>query len=151
LNPDVIDRINHNIGQAETETRHKENKTTGKNEPNPTRLRSEVGAIQEILPYTASDKRNFSTKDAVKWLSDPQTGGSYIIELFETIPLRKTWDLLQSYKFDHIQSFIFGRRDVLKVLVVSINATGNNSSVYSVKLEKTDLPTVIQLISPYPS
>ncbi len=148
LNPDVIDRINYNVGQAETATRYKENKANGKKEPNPTRLRSEVGAIQEILPYTASDKRNFSAKDAIKWLSDPQTGGSYIIELFETIPLRKDWDLLQPYKFDLFQSFVFGLRDILKGLVVSRISTGDNSAVYVVKLEKTDLPTVIQLISP---
>lgn len=148
LNPEVIDSINFHVGQAEPETRYKENIKTGKNEPNPTRLRSEVGAIQEILPYTASDKRNFSAKDAVEWLSDPQTGGSYIIELFESIPLRKDWDLLQPYKFDLFQSFVFGLRDILKGLVFTKITTGDNSAVYGVKLEKSDLPNVIQLISP---
>lgn len=148
LNPEVIDSIKFYVGQAEPETRYKENIKTGKNEPNPTRLRSEVGAIQEILPYTASDKRNFSAKDAVEWLSDPQTGGSYIIELFESIPLRKDWDLLQPYKFDLFQSFVFGLRDILKGLVFTKITTGDNSAVYGVKLEKSDLPNVIQLISP---
>ncbi|MBL3547263.1 S8 family peptidase [Chryseobacterium sp. KMC2] len=146
LNPDAIDTISNSVGQAETETRYKENKTTGKLEPSPSRLKSEVGAIQEILPYTASDKRTFSTKDAVEWLSNPQTGGSYIIELFEFIPLRKDWDILPSYKFDLFQSFVLGLRDILKGLVVSRIATGDSSAVYGVKLEQSDLPAVIQLV-----
>ena len=103
LTPESIDKINTKVGQAEPETRYKEK--NGKNEPNPSRLRSEVGAIEGISPYTASDKRNFSVKEAVKWLSNPQTGGSYMVELFEAPPARQDWDLLSKYKFDLFDSF----------------------------------------------
>lgn len=88
LTPETVEVLSKKVGEAEIKTRYKEQKN-GKEKPNPTRLRSEVGAIQKIAPYTASDKRKFSVKDAVEWLADPQTGGSYMVELFEAPPLRR--------------------------------------------------------------
>ena len=146
LTPESIDKINTKVGQAEPETRYKEK--NGKNEPNPSRLRSEVGAIEGISPYTASDKRNFSVKEAVKWLSNPQTGGSYMVELFEAPPARQDWDLLSKYKFDLFDSFFGGLTILGTGLFVSRITTGQGSSVvFGVKLEKTDSTPVIQLYS----
>src|SRR5690606_2975837 len=98
LTPKSIDRINNKIRQAETETKYREK--NGKIEANPSRLRSEIGAIEEISLYDASDRRKFSVREAVQWLSNPQTGGFYMVELFETPPLRQDWDLLSKNKFD---------------------------------------------------
>ncbi|MBD3904714.1 hypothetical protein KBJ98_01570 [Flavobacterium sp. F-328] len=146
LTPESIDKINTKVGQAEPETRYKEK--NGKNEPNPSRLRSEVGAIEGISPYTASDKRNFSVKEAVKWLSNPQTGGSYMVELFEAPPARQDWDLLSKYKFDLFDSFFGGLTILGTGLFVSRITTGQGSSiVFGIKLEKTDSTPVIQLYS----
>lgn len=64
LTPENIDKINDKVGQAESETRYKEIK--GKNKPNPSRLRSEIGVIKKIAPYTESDKRNFSVNEAIE-------------------------------------------------------------------------------------
>jgi hypothetical protein len=146
LTPESIDKINNKIGQAETETRFKER--NGKNEPNPSRLRSEIGAIEEIAPYTASDKRNFSVKEAVKWLSNPQTSGSYMVELFEAPPARQDWDLLSRYKFELFDSFFAGLLNLGAGLFISRITTGQGSSVlFGIKLENSDSAPIVQLHS----
>lgn len=144
LTPESIDKINNKVGQAETETRYKER--NGENKPNPSRLRSEIGAIQEIIPYTANDKRNFSVKEAVEWLSNPQTGGSYMVELFEAPPARQDWDLLSEYKFDLFESFFDGLENIGSGIFVSRITSGAGSAVvFGIKLEKSKSLPVIQL------
>ncbi len=146
LTPESIDKINNKVGQAETETRYKEK--NGKNEPNPSRLRSEIGAIEEIAPYTASDKRSFSVKEAVTWLSNPQTGGAYMVELFEAPPVRQDWDLLNKYKFELFDSFFGGIANLGTGIFVSRITTGQGSAVvFGIKLENSDSTPVIQLYS----
>lgn len=146
LTPESIDKINNKVGQAETETRYKEK--NGKNEPNPSRLRSEIGAIEEIAPYTASDKRSFSVKEAVTWLSNPQTGGAYMVELFEAPPVRQDWDLLSKYKFELFDSFFGGITNLGTGIFVSRITTGQGSAVvFGIKLENSDSTPVIQLYS----
>jgi hypothetical protein len=141
LTPENIDKINDKVGQAESETRYKEIK--GKNKPNPSRLRSEIGVIKKIAPYTESDKRNFSVNEAIEWLSIPQTGGSYMVELFEAPPARQDWDLLSGYKFDLFESFFGGLENVGNGLFVS--RITKNSTVFGIKLEKSNSLPVIQL------
>lgn len=55
---------------------------SGKRKPKPSRTRSEVGAIQSIRAYAASDRRRFSLETATRWLADPRTGGAYYVETF---------------------------------------------------------------------
>lgn len=144
LTPKSIDQINSKVGQAETETRYKER--GGKSEPNPTRLRSEVGAIQEIAPYTASDKRKFSVREAVEWLANPQSGGSYIVELFEEPLARQDWDVLSPYKLSLFKSFFNGLEAFGNGLVASRVTSGSGTAViFGVKLEKSSALPVIQL------
>jgi hypothetical protein len=144
LTPENIDEINYKVGQVETETRYKEK--NGKSEPNPSKLRSEIGAIQEITPYTESDKRKFSVKEAIEWFSNPQTGGSYIIELFEAPPVRQEWDMLSINKFDLFQSFFNGLESIGNGLIASRITSGAESAiVFEMKLEKSNSLPVIQL------
>ena len=144
LTPESINEINRKVGQAETETRYKEK--NGKSEPNPTRLRSEVGAIQDIIPYTASDKRKFSVKEAVEWFSNPQTGGAYMVELFEAPPARQDWDLLSQYKFDLFKSFVDGLEGMGNGLFASRVTTGIGSAIiFGIRLEKSASAPIIQL------
>lgn len=81
LTPEDVPKIIQKVASAELETNWKEN-NKGKLEAKPTRVRSEVGAIQSIRTYEASDRRRFSVEQALKWLSDPRTGGAYYIETF---------------------------------------------------------------------
>lgn len=144
LTPESIVEINRKVSSAETETRYKER--NGKNEPNPTRIRSEIGAIEDISPYTAADKRNFSVKEAVEWLANPQTGGSYMVELFDAPPARQDWDLLSQYKFDLFKSFFEGLEGLGNGLLASRIITGTGSAImFGVKLEKSASAPVIQL------
>lgn len=73
-----LDRISQTISQAED----KVIKVNKKGEPAPSQTRSEVGAVRSLRLYGASDRRHFSTAQAVRWLADPRTGGSYYVETF---------------------------------------------------------------------
>jgi hypothetical protein len=147
LSPSTIDTINSRVMSAEDETRYKENpKKDNKLEAKPTALRSEVGAIDEILPYTAADKRKFSLPDALEWLSDPKTGGAYIVELFETPPQRQNYDSLNSIKRKLFTSFREGLSRLGNGLVVSRIIDGTSgTTVLSARLEDSSAPPNIQL------
>jgi hypothetical protein len=106
LTPESIDRVSSDMERVEAETRKKTYQ--GREVANPSRLRSEIGAIDHILPHTKSDKRNFSVKEAIDWLSDSRSGGSYIVELFDDPPAKKDWDTLTVAKRKLFSSFING-------------------------------------------
>jgi len=84
LRPNLIDRIEESILKAEPETRWGIDNQTGRPKPKPSPYRSEVGAISDIVPHGIPDKRKFTIEQAANWLSDPRTGGGYLIELFVT-------------------------------------------------------------------
>lgn len=77
----AMDSVIRNIAQAEPETRMKADKS-GKLKANPSRLRSEVGAISNVVPYDASDRRKFSLDEAVTWLSNPRSGQYFLVQMF---------------------------------------------------------------------
>ncbi len=79
---DNFDSIRGSVNSAEVEVPKVENRKTGKIEPKPSKERSEVGAIRELRLHRSDDRRSFSAEDAVKWLSDPRTGGMYWVETF---------------------------------------------------------------------
>jgi hypothetical protein len=109
LSSSSIDIISNKIEKAEDETRWKVDKEDeNKRKPNPSKLRSEVGAIVDIIPYSAEDKRKFSTRDALEWFVNPLTTGTYIIQLFEGLPPRRNWDLYTKEKREMISSFVQG-------------------------------------------
>ncbi|MDM0119011.1 S8 family peptidase [Variovorax arabinosiphilus] len=81
LEASAISRIAATISSAEPQTNWVLNKD-GKRVAKPSRERSEVGAIESVRVYSSADRRNFSLEQAVEWLSDRRTGGSYYIETF---------------------------------------------------------------------
>ncbi len=147
LTPATIDSVTAKVMSAENETRLKENpKKDNKLEAKPSGLRSEVGAIDEILPYTAADKRKFSLTDGLEWLSNPQTGGAYIIELFETPPARQNYDSVNSIKRKLFTSFRDGLARLGNGLVVSRIIHGvSGATVLSARMENSSAPPNIQL------
>lgn len=143
---DSIKRLTDKISEAETSTRWKEKRESGKKVPNPSVLRSEIGAIEEILPYTASDKRKFSIIEGLEWLKNPLTGGAYIIELFEIPPPRQSWDNLENAKFKLFASFQEGLEGIGQGIVVSqLSNSVASISLFGVRLEDSDAPPNIQL------
>lgn len=93
-----------------------------KKTPKPSRLRSEIGGISNIRPYSASDKRKFSIEEGVNWFLNSRAGGSYLVELFEPIPTRQNWDNLDIDKLRMLESFFEG------IISLNINVTLSNVS-----------------------
>ncbi len=144
LTASSINKITSKMEDVETETRWKTDKN-GKEVAHPSELRSEIGAIEEIRAYTASDKRKFSVNDGFKWLSQPQTGGAYIIELFETPPPRHDWDNLTEEKLSLFKSFIDGLTKFNQGIVASRVADNTrNQPLLGIKLEESSAPANIQ-------
>lgn len=86
--PQALDRLARIIDtKAEATPRMKENKNTGALEPAVSRYRSEVGGVDDIQLYGATDKVRFSAQEAVAWIRQPNVIGGYIVELFR--PNRK--------------------------------------------------------------
>lgn len=147
LRPGAVASLTGRIEKAEPKPRMKEK--NGKMVPAPTRLRSEVGAIEEITPYTASDKRKFSLSDALGWLSDPRTGGGYLVELFEELPQDAEVLDYSGEKQRLISSFLLGLAENGPGLTaVKVAAGGNAALLLGVRLEDTDANPVIELGPP---
>jgi hypothetical protein len=77
-----VTAIEREIASAETETRIKKSKKTGKEYFSPSEQRSDAGAIEAISYPDAADKRTFDLPLGVRWLSDPRTSGAYFVEFF---------------------------------------------------------------------
>lgn len=84
LTTENIGMVENAIQQAEETVADKEG-PDGEIGPKPSRNRSEVGAIEGIRLHEPADRRSFSAEDAVKWLSDPRSGGLYIVETFADV------------------------------------------------------------------
>jgi hypothetical protein len=142
VNKPSIEKIIQNVGRAEATLTYKRIKKRNGDEvrePNPSRERSEVGAIEKILPYTASDKRSFSVEQGFRWLSNHRTGGNYIIELFENPPPRSEWDALPPAKVKLFHSFLKGLVEVGGGLVTQrITDTPGSYPMLGLRLEKAD-------------
>lgn len=146
LQPSSIDKIRSKINQAENETRWKV-QNSGKPIANPSQLRSEVGAIAEIKPYTASDKRKFIITDGLEWLSRSQTGGAYIVELFETPPPRQDWDRLSPSKFNLFRTFSEGLLSFGNgIVAMRLIDTTKTTPMIGVRLEESTATANIQLM-----
>lgn len=83
LTPENITDVEASINKAEENTNweldHK-----GNRQAKPSRERSEVGGVSEIRLHRPEDRRNFSIEQAVDWLSNPRTGGMYLVQMFVT-------------------------------------------------------------------
>ncbi len=146
LQPDSIGKLEEKILEAEAETRWKEKKS-GKVVASPSTIRSEVGAIDEIKPYSAIDKRKFSIDEAINWLSDKRTGGTYIVELFQDLPARQNWDNLSTEKYKLFKSFNDGLMKFKRGLTVNRILDGEKSSpLIAIRLEKSQSSATVRLL-----
>ena len=86
--PGALRQVAAEIARAETHTEMQFNEQKQRDEPYPSARKSETGAIDRIELYGPSDRRNFSVEEAVAWLSNPMTGSSYQVQLFDSPPPR---------------------------------------------------------------
>jgi hypothetical protein len=142
INKPAIERIIQKVINTESTLVYKKIKKPNGDEvmkPNPSRERSELGAIDKIVPYGSSDKRSFSVEQGFRWLSDHRTGGNYIIELFENPPPRSEWDALPPAKVKLFHSFLRGLAEVGGGLVAQRIADMPGSyPMLGLRLEKSD-------------
>jgi hypothetical protein len=133
-----IPRLVSVVESAEAAVRLVENK---KKEivPKPTKVRSEVGAISKIRPYSVSDRRKFSLDEAVRWLADPRTGRAYYVETFvseESAALRETEKLRERGRLA-IASFEAKLHGLnLPIAITKITEEWIKSSIYVVKIDE---------------
>lgn len=141
LTPESIDRISLSMSKAEIKTRKKI--VNGKEVSNPSRIRSEIGAIDHISAHAKSDKRKFSVNDAIGWLSDLRSGGAYIVELFDDPPAKKDWDTLTVQKRMLFSSFINGLETFDSGLfALKIRQDKDSAVLYGIKLEEGGIPII---------
>src|SRR3546814_13126904 len=93
---------------AEEHTIMRFEEARGKDTPNPSVRKSETGAIDRVELYGPADRRTFSADDAIAWLSNPVTGSSYQVELFEIPAPRSDWDGLDANRRRLYEYFIGG-------------------------------------------
>jgi len=140
VTPSSLAEVVRAIEEAEPETRWKEEKD-GKPKPNPTRNRSEAGAIERIELYGASDKRAFSAVQAIEWLQDPRTGGTYLVDLFQTLIPRDAWDRLEEEDLSLQRTFIEGVEALrLPLQIVPVDGQWNARTTLAIRLAPEGSP-----------
>lgn len=148
VTPETLREIAGTISRAEDNTREKLD-PNGKLRPNPSRIRSEVGAIERVELFGAADRRNFTIEQAVVWLSQMASGHNYEVELFEAPkPLTKL-DSLEPRLRKLFQSF----QDGLVALGQGFSAqritsrTKADAPRLTVRVERADTPANVQLLT----
>ena len=116
--PDRLAWVKDRIKKTENDTKIEFNETLGRETPHPSTGRSETGAIKSLELYGPSDKRGFSVKDAVDWLSNPSTGGGYEVELFGVIPPKADWGTSSDPYYRLISSFVEGLYEIGQGMLV---------------------------------
>lgn len=81
--PAALDRLATIIeNKAELAPRIVRNERSGEDQERPSGYRSELGGIEDVGLYDATDKVRFSAAEAVRWMLQPNVIGGYIVELF---------------------------------------------------------------------
>ncbi len=79
-------------------------------------------------------------------LSDPTSGGAYIVELFDNPPQKKDWDTLPQAKYELFKTFFDGLNQLGSGLnVLKIKTNKSSAILFGVKLEDSTANPIIQL------
>ncbi|MDQ3696081.1 MAG: S8 family peptidase [Chloroflexota bacterium] len=82
-----LQNVRNAAEQAEPETRIQPNRA-GRDTPHPTRIRSELGAVERFDRYRSDDKRDFSAEQSAAWLASPTAGNLFVLHLFRPMSER---------------------------------------------------------------
>lgn len=124
----TLPSVLQSISRAEEETRYKTDKNTGKEKFNPSRNRSEVGAIQDISLPEVADKRSFSVPDGIKWLENERSGRMYIISIFHLPPTLGEFQNLTKSEIGIFENFISGLNSFPFGIQIFRSSLTNNSA-----------------------
>lgn len=144
--PHRLREVAAEIERAETHTIMRFNEKRRKDEPHPSARKSETGAIDRIELYGPADRRSFSVKEAVAWLSNPMTGSGYQVELFDAPARRSDWDRLDAGRRRLAESFIAGFNALESGLSVErLPSHHNKQPILSVRLDQSSNQSVLRL------
>src|SRR5580658_8895422 len=144
--PGTLRQVATEIAKAETHTIMRFDPFKQRDVPYPSARKSEAGAIHRIELYGPSDRRRFSLAEAVAWLSNPMTGGSYQVELFENPPARSEWDRLDPGRRRLIESFIAGFNALGQGVAVELLPNRQHKlPILSVRLDQSSAQPVLRL------
>jgi hypothetical protein len=149
VQPSSLRQVAAEISKAEVHTNMRFDESQQKEVPNPSTRKSEAGAIERIELYGPTDRRSFSLEEAVTWLSNPMTGGSYQIELFEMPPPHSEWDRLDPNHRRLFESFIIGVNALGQGITVERSSRRlQRAPVLSVRLGQSVSLPILQLNEP---
>jgi hypothetical protein len=144
--PGTLRQVAAEIARAETHTQMHFNEQKQRDEPRPSSRKSETGAIDRIELYGPSDRRSFSVEEAVAWLSNPMTGSSYQVELFDSPPPRSEWDRLDGGHRLLVESFVAGFNALEHGLSVErLPNYRHKQAILSVRLDQSSDHPVLHL------
>ncbi len=147
--PAALAAVAAEVAKAEESTTMKYEEARKKDTPNPSGRRSETGAIERIELYGPSDRRDFSLDDAVAWLSNPMTGSSYQVELFDVPAPRSEWDRLDAAHRRLYETFIVGLSGATPGMGVERLPTRKRSQpLLAVRLDQSSDQPVLRLNEP---
>lgn len=145
-NPHSLRAVSEAIARAETTTRTKFDERSQKDVPDPSSFKKELGAISRVELYGPSDRRDFSADEAVAWLSNPLTGSSYMVELFEPPVPRAEWDLLPQGRRQLHRTFREGLVNFEAGLDVRrLTNSEREQPQFAFRVEKSDAPPRVLL------
>ena len=140
VRPETLLRATEEVARAEEASRTRADKRTGREVPNPSPCRSEVGAVERVDLYGPDDRLDFSVEAAVGWLSSPMTGGAYEVELFEPVPPRGRWDAYGPSRQRLFSSFVSGLESFGSALGVRRTAAvGSDRPLLLLRPQRLDL------------
>lgn len=149
--PHTLRQVAAEIAKAETTTRMRFDSYKEKDVPNPSAQKSETGAIDRVELYGPGDRRSFSLEEAVAWLSNPMTGSSYQVELFDIPPARSEWDRLDSGHRKLVESFVSGFSAFASGIAVErLPNRRNTQPMLSIRLDQSSDQLLLRLSEPPP-
>jgi len=142
VSADDLPDLETEIAKAEDATRWHTSKKSEEEYAAPSDQRSDVGAVETIELPTPADKRKFSVDRAIRWLSDPRTSGTYLVEVFSLPPAaaKRTSAGYYQHILREIQDVIAKNDLVAETFVLDIGTVSaeTTANVFGIKLVRSD-------------
>ncbi len=149
VKPEAIHEVVNEITKAEDILAWRFDPNKQKDVPYPSARRSEAGAIERIELFGRDDRREFSLESAIAWLSNPITGSSYEVELFEMPPTKGVVNGLDGSHTRLFESFIAGLEGIAGGLSVRRLGTRNmDRAAVAMHISRSSDSTAMLLGSP---
>jgi Subtilase family len=130
------------VADAEEHTTMRFDEREKKEFPSPSPEKHELGAIADFGLILPDDRVAFSASEAVEWLSDARTTGSYQVELFRAIPPHKQWDAFPAAVTNLFETFVSGLGDFPGLECDRLDQTNKYSPWLRVRLSVERHPAV---------